>query len=199
MNAWCTACARSRKPTLPKMLFTWVFTLASLTKSSPAISLFDRPAAIRPRTSASRGDRPSGNAARAEVVGADPVGDAVATLVAAAPGPLRQVATGAGAEGSDGGQGHQDEERWNRRLADLVAHHELADLLAEATDVRDGPDETDPVSDADEPGEEERGTAACQQLAGGRVPLDGRGAGGARRPSWVSIMTAKMLPLMTRD
>ena len=45
----------SRTPVLAKRWFTWLFTVASLTKSRSAISRFERPCAIRVRTSASRG------------------------------------------------------------------------------------------------------------------------------------------------
>ena len=54
-----TAGALSRSPAFVNRWFTWVFTVASLTTSVRAISVFDRPVAISRSTSISRAVRPS--------------------------------------------------------------------------------------------------------------------------------------------
>ncbi len=61
--AYAAAWARSRLLVLAKIRFTCVLTVASATKSRAAISVFDRPAAISARTSASRSVSPSGSGA----------------------------------------------------------------------------------------------------------------------------------------
>jgi hypothetical protein len=48
-----TICTRSRKASLRRMAPTWVFTVDSLTKTSLAISVFDRPRATAAKTSRS--------------------------------------------------------------------------------------------------------------------------------------------------
>ena len=49
-----TACARSRRPSFWSTRPTWVFTVVSATKSSRAISWFDKPRAMHTSTSRSR-------------------------------------------------------------------------------------------------------------------------------------------------
>ncbi len=67
--AYATACARSRAPIFGSRWLMWLFTVASLTTSRAAMSVFDRPSAIRASTSASRTVRPSGSE---EEAAADP-------------------------------------------------------------------------------------------------------------------------------